>query len=241
MAECFALRAALARPRDAALAGELDRSRAALEGRRAAAFGDTPSGAGTFPAPKSLAITGVTGVDRLEIDGRELPFATRVELVPGLHHVRVWRAGRPSFASFLRVAPEQTELHVPAPTLAPCSADDLGSVRADEVARGAAVPAGIACERWAIARADGAGISVALCEHSSCGGFVHWERARAEPFVPITVERPWLPAWAKFTIVGVAAAAASSVVLWQAGAFDSGNRNPARFRFEGVQPQPLGF
>jgi hypothetical protein len=188
-----------------------------------------------------LVVTGLSGVDRVEIDGRKLAASTRIELVPGLHHVRVWRAGRPSFATFLRTESGQSELRVPAPPLAPCSADDLGAVQPSEVARGAAVAAGVACERWAVARSEGAGIGVALCERSRCGAFVHWERPRPQPFMPIAVERQWLPPWAKFAIVGAAAAAAGSVLLWQAGAFDSGSTSAASFRYDGVNPQAYRF
>lgn len=241
MAECFALQAALARPHDAELARELERSRGALEGRRAAAFGDSPAGSAASPGPLSLAITGVSSTDRLEIDGRELASHARAELAVGLHHVRVWRAERLVFASFLRIGAEQTELHVPAEALTACSADDLSAVQANEVARGAPVPPGVACQRWAVARADGAGIAVALCERSRCGRFVHWERKRAPPFTPISVERRWLPTWASFAIVGAATAAAGSLVLWQAGAFDSGNPSAASFRYAGVNPQAIRF
>jgi hypothetical protein len=241
MAECFALQAALARPRDPALSAALERSRAALEGRRATAFADNESDPGTPATLQPLAVTGLTGVDRVELDGRELLVSTRAELAPGLHHVRVWRAGRPSFATFLRIEAGQSELRVPAPPLVACSADDLGSIQPSQVARGAGLPAGIACERWAVARSEGAGIGVALCERSRCGSFVHWERPRPQPFTPIAVERQWLPTWAKFAIVGAAAAAAGSVMLWQAGAFDSGSSGAASFRYEGVNPQAYRF
>jgi hypothetical protein len=241
MAECFALQAVLARPRDPELASELERARAALEGRRAAAFGDDSGGPVASPAPQSLAITGLSSADQLEIDGREFASQRRAELALGIHHVRVWRAERLVFASFLRVRADQTELQVPAEALTACSADDLRAVRPSELARGAPVPAGVACERWALARADGAGIAVALCERSRCGGFVHWERQRALPFTPISVERRWLPAWASFAIVGAAAAAAGSLVLWQAGAFDSGNPSAASFRYAGVNPRAIHF
>jgi hypothetical protein len=241
MAECFALQAALARPRDAELADQLERSRAALEGRRADPFGHFGSTPVISPTLHSVTLTGIGDVDRVEVDGRELPVSTRAELAPGLHHVRVWRAGRPSFATFLRLAADQTRLHVPTPPLVACSADDLGAVQPLQVANGAGVPAGVACERWAIARREGAGIGVALCERSRCGSFVHWQRTPPLPFAPIAVSRPWLPTWAKFAIVGAAAAAASSVVLWQAGAFDSGNSSAATFRYDGVNPQGLRF
>jgi hypothetical protein len=240
MAECLALQALAVRPRDPTLADELERSRAALEGPRAAAFGE--AAAAVPPAKRqAIRVTGISHIDRVELDGSELSVSTRAELAPGLHHVRVRRAGRAIFATFLRVQPGQAELPLQAPALAPCSADDLGTVRGADVARGGAVPAGIACERWALVRAEADGIAVALCERSRCGSFVHWQRSAAPLFTPLPVDRQRLPSWATFAIVGAAAAAATSVVLWQAGAFDSGNPNAASFRYAGVNPQGIRF
>ena len=156
MAECLALRAQVARQHDPALADELERSRAALEGPRAAAFGDAPASATTASPTIALRVAGLAALDELELDGASS--ARDVTLAPGLHHLRVWRAGRPIFATFSRVNVAQKQLSLPVPSLRQCGADDLGFVDARAMARGAAAPPGIECERWALARAEGTGI-----------------------------------------------------------------------------------
>jgi hypothetical protein len=243
MAECLALQAQAARSRDPALAKRLDQARASLEGLRASAFGDATAAVVPEPALRALRVTGLSAQDELELDGRRLADGAPIGLSPGLHHARVWRGqgARPIFAAFVRVQPDQTELAIPAPQLLPCSSDDLGAARGDELARGVALPSGIACQSWAIVRAEGDGIAVAQCSGSRCGSFVPWQRRTPRPFTPARVDRQRLPTWATFTIVGVAALAATSAVLWQAGAFDSGNPNAASFRYAGVNPQGIRF
>lgn len=243
MAECLALQAQAARPRDPGLAQRLDQARASLEGPRASAFGDATASVAPQPTQRALRVTGLSVQDELELDGRRVVGRGPLELAPGLHHARVWRGQgpRPVFAAFVRVQPDQTELTIPAPRLMPCASDDLGAVQGDELARGVALPSGIACQSWAIVRAEGDGVAVAQCSGSRCGSFVPWQRRSPRPFAPPSVDRQRLPTWATFTIVGVAALAATSVVLWQAGAFDSGNPSAASFRYAGVNPQGIRF
>lgn len=244
MAECLALQAQAARPRDPTRANELEllRLALALEGARATAFGEAVS-AGSKPVVQRLRVTGLSRIDELELDGEPASVRSHVEVAPGLHHARVWRSGRLIFATFVRTKAGQTELVLEAPRLAPCDRDDLAALEAGAVARGASVPAGIACRSWAMVREEGAGIGVAQCSGSHCGAFVHWQRRPAEPFTPAVVapHRQRLPTWATFAIVGAATVAATSVVLWQAGAFDSGNPNAASFRYAGVNPQGIRF
>ena len=242
MAECLALQAQATRARDPARASELETTRVALEGPRATAFGDAVA-AGT-PGVQALHVTGLSPIDQLELDGGPASAQSQVELAPGLHHARVWRAGRLIFATFVRTRAGQTELALPAPRLVQCDQDDLAALEVgarSTDASGAAVPAGIACQSWAMVRAESAGIGVAQCSGSRCGAFVHWQRRPAEPFTPAVVDHQRLPTWATFAIVGAATVAATSVVLWQAGAFDSGNPNAASFRYAGVNPQGVRF
>jgi hypothetical protein len=241
MAECLALQAQALRQRDPAMAEQLDQSRASLEGPRASAFGD-PARSAT-PALRAVRVTGLSAQDELELDGRRVMLRSPLELAPGLHHARVWRgqSRKPAFAAFVRVHAQQTELTIPAPPLVACAADDLGSLRAADLARGAAPPSGIACQSWALVRAEGDGIGVAQCAGSRCASFVHWQRRPVQAFAPAAVDRQRLPTWVTFAVVGVAAAATTSVVLWQAGAFDSGAPNAASFRYAGVNPQGIRF
>jgi hypothetical protein len=236
MAECLAQKAALTLPRDAARASALERWRGALEGKRAPAFGDSAPSE-PEPATHAVRITGQGVTDRIELDGRELDTA-QVSLAPGLHHVRVWRAGRPIFASFERLEPGQRELPLAAPKLLPCSRDDLAVGRDTD---GRHLPAAIACERWALVRSEPGGIGVASCQKSRCGAFTHWQARSAQPFAPLAVTDSRLPAWATFALAGAAAVAATSVVLWQAGAFDSDSGRTSTFRYAGVDAQGIRF
>lgn len=224
LAECLALRAQLLRARDPQAASELESERAALEGPRAAAFDEPKSAASAAANELSLSVVGLEGLDTLELDGREV-MARRVALAPGLHHVRVWRAGRPIHAAFLRVEPGQQQLVVSAPPLVPCSAEDLA-------ARASGHP--VACPSWALVRSEGRGVGVSLCRSNVCGAFSHWEERRQLPFRPVVAERARFPGWATVAIAGVASAAATSLLLWQAGAFEQGSSSAATFRYDGV-------
>jgi hypothetical protein len=243
MAECLALRAQLARAHDEQLAEQLASSRAALEGPRAAAFGESGQRAAPAVSSQAVRVSGLSRIDQLEIDGQKVEDAGAVALAPGLHHVQVWRGGRPLFATFAQLHADQQELRLPLPPLQPCGADDLRSLRGAQLARDGVppIPKDIACPSWALVRSEGTGIGVALCSQARCGAFVHWEKRPREPFNAVFVERSRLPPWATFAIVGAATAAAASLVLWQSGALERGNPNAGRFRYDGVNPQALSF
>ena len=240
MAECLALQAQAARPQDPSQAAALELQRRALEGSRAAAFGESA----VAPPPSAsitLALEGLRATDELELDGTRLAAGVaRVALVPGLHHVRVWRADQPIFATFSQLTPEQTTLALAVPPLVPCSAEDLQRVpRAlDEPS---ALPPGIACARWARVQEAGTGIAVSWCAHSQCGPYLPWQQRPLSPFTPIAVEPRRLPAWAGFAIAGASALFATSVVLWQAGAFERGRPAAATWEYGGLNPQAFKF
>lgn len=238
MAECLALQAQAAREADPARAATLESRRLALEGPRAPAFGETPSPAGEAPGALGVKLTGLQPGDALEVDGVEVGAVSTLSLVPGLHHLRVWRGGRPVFATFATVQAGQVELALDAPLLAPCSTDDLSAARTNGA--GAPLP-GIACGSWGRARQEGTGIGVSLCQRSQCGPFVHWQRQAPAPFAPIPSERHTLPAWASFTIVGAAALLTTGLVLWQSGALDRGQRAETTLEYGGLNPQALRF
>ncbi len=241
MAECLALQAQAARGQASPQATELDARRLALEGQRAAAFGEAAPGRAA-PANLRLQLQGLEAMDELELDGVRLAAGVaEVGLAPGLHHARVWRAGRPIFATFAQVSAEQTSFQLQVPGLVPCSAEDFEAVPRD--ARNS-VPRGVACQRWARVREESGGIGVALCEHSQCGAFFHWQRRVAAPFAPIarvSVESRRFPAWAGFALAGTAAVLASGVVLWQSGAFERGRPSAATWQYDGLNPQALRF
>jgi len=207
MGECLTLEARAARERDPALALELQAERAALEGPRASAFGETTAAPSLSPQ-LSLTVKGLGPGDELELDGTSIATTEReVKLAAGL------------------------------PKLTPCSAEDLS----DAAETPHATPSGVACARWAKVRAERGGIGVALCEHDRCGAFVHWEQRAPAPFAPIAVEHRRWPSWAGFALAGAGVIAASSLVLWQAGAFDRGRPTAATWEYGGLNPQAIRF
>ena len=241
MGECLALQAQAAREKNTAHAAALDARRLALEGPRAASFGETAPALPVL-ARITLELQGLGARDEIELDGIRLGAGVeRVTLVPGLHHARVWRAERLVFATFAQLSPEQTAYALDVPQPVPCSAEDLERVARFPTDERRAVPAGITCERWARVREAGPGIAVSMCTRSQCGPFLDWQRRATVPFAPIAVEKQRFPAWAGFALVGASALIASSVVLWQAGAFERGRPAAANWEFGGLNPQGLRF
>jgi len=236
MAECLALKAQAAGATPQAT--EWREQREAIEGPRALAFAEAQSGASGGHTPMPLVLEGLAAADQVELDGQEQASGERrVNLLPGLHHFRVLRAGRPVFAAFRTVQVVQQALTLEVPPLVPCSHDDLASVDARLLAAGAPPPAGVACERFAIVRPESNGVSVALCGSKGCGPFVHWQRRpKPAPFAPIASDRSRLPSWASFAIAGAGAALATSLVLWQSGALDRGQRTAGTLEYGGLNP-----
>ena len=235
LAECSALRAQAAG--GAPQATEWREQREALEGPRTLAFGETPAAATTGRSALPLRLEGLATADQIEVDGQGRAAERSVSLLPGLHHFRVLRAGRPVFAAFRTVEAAQQLLTLEVPPLAPCSHDDLASVDARLLAAGVPPPPGVACERFAIVRPESSGVSVALCGRKGCGSLVLWQRrAKPAPFTPIAIDRSRLPSWAGFAIAGAGAALATSLVLWQSGALDRGQRAAGTLEYGGLNP-----
>src|SRR5262249_6514829 len=103
----------------------------------------------------------------------------------------------------------------------PCSVDDLAGVAVGEKT-GVLVPKGIACPSWlAAAPGDGGAVRVALCQRDECGSMTTWRTAVLATSQPRTDEpKKAFPAWLTWTAAGIGAAAATSLILWQTGAFD---------------------
>jgi hypothetical protein len=245
MAECLALQSQAARGVSPERAAELEQKRAALEGPRAAAFGEAVATGARSPQV-TLSVVGMGASDELELDGTRWPSGTeQLALAPGLHHARVWRGNRPIFAAFTTVEADQTTLSLNVPKRAACSAEDLEQVPrvASNAAqsRPAPLPSDIACGQWAQVREESGGIGVALCERSRCGAFIHWQRRAPAPFAPIATAGQRFPTWAGVVIAGGAALVASSVVLWQSGAFERGRPAAATWEYGGLNAQGLRF
>jgi hypothetical protein len=175
-------------------------------------------------------VNGLAERDVLEVNGARLGDGRRVELAAGLHHVRVLRGGRVVLATFTEVVTEQRTLNLEAPPLTPCSAEDLGGVEDGSSSH-------VTCPRWASVRAEGSGIGISLCVRDRCGAFVHWERRAQLPFAPLPVEKSGTPAWLGFAIAGVTVAAATSLVLWQSGAFERSRPSAASWEYGGINPR----
>jgi hypothetical protein len=120
------------------------------------------------------------------------------------------------------LAPGKIDVWVP--DAMACSAEDFEGVALEGGAR-VRVPPGVRCASWAAAApGDRAGaLSIAICRGDRCqpsatvgdaiaNGPAADEGARAKSF---------LPAWAAWTLAGAGVAAATSIVLWRAGAFDT--------------------
>jgi hypothetical protein len=161
------------------------------------------------------------------------------ELAPGLHHARVWRRAQPIFATFFEVKAEQAEVRLAPPPLVPCSAEDLALV--PRAQRDAVAPPDIACPRWALVRPEPRGISVAMCERGRCGPFVPWQSHDSKPFTPIANEATRVPTWAGFALAGATLVVTSSLILWEAGAFDRGHPSADTWRYGGLNPQGIRF
>jgi hypothetical protein len=235
MAECLALQAQAA---SGAANLELWRQSTVLGGPRAPAFGEaiatTTAGPG---AELEVAIVGPAAGDELELDGQRRGSLRSLRLAPGLHHVRVLRAGRLVFAAFERLAADQRQLALAVPRVQACSYDDLASVDRARAAQGVRHDPPVQCARWALVRPEPGGVGVASCGRDGCGPFVHWQRRRASaPFTPLPVDSGRLPSWAGFALAGAGAALATSLVLWQSGALDRGQRAATTLEWGGIDP-----
>lgn len=202
---------------------------AALEGRRAPAFGET--GEATAEPTVTVSLSAERPGDRIFFDGERV--GPKHEAVPGEHHVRVVRRERVIWAGWVDVSAAGA-LRLPLPRPVPCSPDDLEGV----TIRGERVraPRGVACGRWALARpAAGGGIEIASCSGSSCGPLVVWKRHYGAVYEgpPQPAPEPGFPAWASWALAGAGVAALGAGVLWQAGAFDDPAPGKTRFEFYG--------
>jgi hypothetical protein len=194
----------------------------ALEGSRAPAFGTATDPASPEAPAVPLHFADLAERDRVELDGES--GARERHVRPGLHHVRVLRAGELVWAGFIDVTAgvpgSRRELRLGVRKLAVCSGEDL----VDVDARGGSPRAapGIACLRWLAGRRAFGRLEVAECSRSSCGAF--------RPVADATEARPVLPEWAKPVIAGAGTAGVVLGLLWATGAF-SPERPPGRTTF----------
>lgn len=212
---------------------------AALEGRRAPAFGEPGDPTAPTSTLSKIAVRGMRSADQLYFDG--VPVARRLEIVTGEHHVRVLRRQRVVWAGWVSVA-GSGDVTLPVGSPVACSLDDLEGVSLRM--RKVVVPTGVGCERWAVARpAARGGIEIASCRGSECGPLMVWKAHYGAIYQgpPQPPPEPGFPAWATWALAGAGAAVLTTGVLWQAGAFDEPEPGATRFVFNGPgQQQKLG-
>jgi hypothetical protein len=231
MAEALQIEASVAARSSAEERERLLARAAALEGKRAAAFGETLTALPASSAPLELSFSAARSSDQIHFDGELV--GRRFETVVGEHHVRIVRRQRVVWAGWVS-AQKSGELALPLPTPVLCSLDDLEgvSVRARQVS----VPAKVGCPRWAVARPSAAGgVEIAACHGAECGPLMQWKSHYGAVYSgpPQPAPEPGFPAWATWALVGAGAAVLTTGVLWQAGAFDEPAPGDKRFVFYG--------
>lgn len=220
---------------------ELRRQVLGLGGQREAAYA-TEAGLGGRPPSRARRVIGLLPRDELEVDGR--PASGRIDVSAGLHQMRVLRRDRAVWAGWVTVHPKATRVYVSPPPVEPCSLDDLSAT--DVTATSVRPEPGTHCQRWAVARpapgggVRGGGIEVASCRRESCGPFLTWRYSAPKVSFSSHPHASRWPAWASYLALGVIAATATGVVLWQAGAFESPPPGQTYWVYEGIDA-PTGF
>jgi len=198
----------------------------ALEGRRAAAFGDGETAPPVEGSRVRFRVTDLGPRDTLEIDG-DRGTAER-DIAPGMHHARVLRNEELVWAGYVDLTEGRAlEQRLGVPAVIPCSAEDFGQVEA--TGRTPRPETGVACPRWLAVRRSLGGLEVADCSRNQCGAFTplpHENKAAGAP----------LPGWAGVAIAGAATAATIIGVLWATGSLDA-DKPPDRtvFVYRGLQ------
>ena len=221
MAQRYRAEATIARRTAPDRAPELERLAEATEGPRAPSFGETSTPLrASSPIRVELA---VHGARKREIYWDGVPSGEVFSTAPGEHHLLVFRGARVAWAGWVS-ALAAGKIDVWVPDAAPCSASDF-----DGVAQGAggrvAVPSGVRCASW-VAAAPGPSpgtLSIAVCSASLCEQVeVFSDRLAATPSSENRdANKGGLPAWVAWSLAGVGVAAATSIVLWQTGVFES--------------------
>ncbi len=185
-----------------------------LEGPRAAAFGET---GGRSPiAQVSVAIV-VHGARAHETYWDGVRQGDRFSTAKGEHHLAIVRGARIAWSGWVSTLAE-ARLDIWVPGAPPCSVEDVAGVGFGSDADVAAP--GVRCAAWAVAApgSQRGTIRMALCNHETCEPPSTWAY---EIFSSGAVaENKKFPTWAAWTVAGVGVAAAASLILWQAGAFD---------------------
>jgi hypothetical protein len=210
-----------------------------LEGERAASFGDDPGKSPTgearrAPAPiaKVPVVVTVHGARKHETYWDGTKTEDQVSVARGEHHLAIVRGKRVVWTGWVSVL-LPAALDVWIPDAPPCSLEDFeGAAFTEAEAR---VPKGVRCGAW-VAAAPGpkrGTIRAAICERETCRRPSTWAYEVFAPAAHAPDAKKGLPIWATWTLAGVGVAAAASVILWQAGAFDR-KEAPQRVVYDGT-------
>jgi hypothetical protein len=240
MSETCAEHGALVKNTDPALAGILLRRARVLGGARATAFAQSAGTESGPAAPAEVSLEGPQPIDEVYLDGARVTLPATISAEE--HHLRVERRGRLAWAGWL--TPEGDAVRVPVPPVTACSLTDVEGARI--AGERVEIDGPVLCPEWAIARDAGVErVEVAVCRPTGCGAFLPWSRAWGRSFdLPTPQQHPQSPAEHKggntvlWAAVGVGAAVlAGSLVLWQAGAFESEGATRTTFRITGPGAQ----
>jgi hypothetical protein len=112
-----------------------------------------------------------------------------------------------------------------------CSHEEFAGVHRDDAGEGV-IARGVTCPLWvATVAGDRAGtLLVARCERDTCGPLLEWRVEKLDALGPpqVITRSPGWPRWATWTLLGIGAATATSVVLIAAGVFET---RPVEQRF----------
>ena len=221
MAERYRLQARIARGASPEEASRYERLAEVTEGPRAHAFGE-PAAMRSAAGDVRIGLA-VHGPRRHEIYWDGSPSGDDLATVPGEHHLLVFRGPRVAWAGWISaLAPRTIDIWVP--DAAACSAEDFEGVMLEAQARVRA-PTGVRCRAWvAVAPLDRPGtVRFTLCSGDRCQPTMTLGQhiATGPAVEERTAARSALPAWAAWTLAGVGVAAATSIVLWRAGVFDT--------------------
>jgi hypothetical protein len=220
---------------------ELERARLAaraeaLEGRRAAEFG-APAAPAAAPPAVHAAIEGLSPRDRLELDGA--PVGRDVSTLAGEHHVRVFRGARLLFAGWVTLGAGASALVLKVPAIAACSEEDLAGLRV--LGKQALPEPGTSCARWAVAKRERGGLSIAECFADRCGAFSFYSGRASSPLAaqpPQPAREESSDLLLKVALGGAAVLATTFAILWQGGAFDPEPAPETRWVYGGARPAP---
>lgn len=192
-----------------------------IEGTRAPAFGETATP--PTSAAKIRVELVVHGARRHDIAWDGALSSDDISTLPGEHHLLVLRGDRVAWAGWVSVlAPGKIDVWVPdAPA---CSVGDFEGVAVDTGMR-VSVPPDVKCGSW-LAASPGprpGTLSLARCRADQCESSNLLSGALAQVAAPgePADKKGFLPAWAAWTLAGAGVVAATSIILWRTGAFDT--------------------